>query len=182
MVGKKVTNKLENIIRNYLSFSGRINRKSFWIRHLKILITGCIFYVVFYIIAFLLGETFGKFAFVFLERFGFLGTLFASMICSVSLFTRRLHDRGIPAWWYVIYSVMLPIATWILYYFSMHKNLMDDYSYIFIFLLFFNFISFGINFGVFVICGFIKGTKGKNRFGPDPLEEKQVSLRDFGGD
>ena len=112
------------------SFSGRINRKAYWLLYfLPILGVN--------IVASILDGVFGTLT---VTEYGAYG-LISLPVSLISIWpmlaagTKRLHDRDKSGWWQLLY--FLPFA--------------------------------GALF-LFIYLGFLKGTDGANRFGPDPLE------------
>jgi len=68
---------------------------------------------------------------------------------------KRLHDRNISGWWQ-----LAPTGISIL---SLIGGFIGSIL---------GFVSVICGLILFIICGFLKGTPGPNRFGPDPLDKK----------
>lgn len=79
-------------------------------------------------------------------------------------FVKRLHDRGKSAWWLLAYFVMPGLFK------QFEGRLPDSYWIAPIALACFVLLLAG-----FVETGFLRGTRGPNRFGPDPLAENDSS-------
>ena len=140
--------------RNYFSFQGRLNRKPYWLMSLALLGVAIAAFVVIALLAALL------------NLFWVLAApvVIALIWGSMSIATRRLHDRNKSAWWLLLYQG-LPTVLGILRAVMMAQggaasagpaNMLG-------------FISFCISMWVLVDLGFLKGPSGANRFGDDPL-------------
>lgn len=83
--------------KNYFNFSGRAHRKAYWM------------FVLFYIIfAFVAGVLDGILGTVNQETgLGVIGGVyaFATLIPSIALTTRRLHDTNRSGWWQLLYII-----------------------------------------------------------------------------
>jgi uncharacterized membrane protein YhaH (DUF805 family) len=115
------TDAIKTCFRNYLGFSGRAARSEYWYWML--------FVILLWIVALLLDLTV-------LAVFNTTGVpimillaILATLLPSVAVSARRLHDLDRSGWWA---PLILPAFVW----------------------------------------GFMRGTVGANRFGPDPLEGK----------
>lgn len=148
---------MKQFIRYWTSFSGRIGRLQYLLRGLLLI---ALFSLITALSAlgwgFVGAHTASKevmlaiscvFAFIVLSLFIFL------IISSFSLAARRLHDINYSAWWVVA------ISAWQL---LMH---IASNSAPFVALL-------GL-IPAFILL-FAPGTKGKNRFGPEPISKKQL--------
>jgi len=98
-----------------------------------------------------------------------IGLLYLAVIyASLAVYAKRLHDRGKSAWWLLVY-VLLPMVLQG-YMFasapSFSAALMGIRSPL-------GHAAYGvaslISLWVFVELYFFRGTRGENRFGPDPL-------------
>jgi uncharacterized membrane protein YhaH (DUF805 family) len=70
---------------------------------------------------------------------------------------KRLHDRDKSAWWLLVFYALPGIL-------STAGNEIGDLGFIIL-----HIISFGITVWAFVELGCLRGTRGPNRYGPDPL-------------
>jgi len=86
----------------------------------------------------------------------------------LAIFVKRLHDRNKSAWWLIPYW-LLPLALHAYVRVSEHSMFLRHYAAMGMPQK----IAFGvallIGLWVFVELYFFRGTKGENRFGPDPL-------------
>jgi len=90
-----------------------------------------------------------------------VGVLFAWMGWAVT--AKRLHDRNLSGWWQIV-----PMGINIVSSVSAHASPIIGGLFA---------VIAGIgSLAIFIICGFLKGTTGDNRFGPDPLNER-VTLK-----
>jgi uncharacterized membrane protein YhaH (DUF805 family) len=134
------------------SFSGRVNRKPYWLTSIAILLL--IFILV--VILFSLMD-------VGVSMFVVLGLLYIPLLwIAFALGAKRLHDRNKSAWWLLLFYVLPSILS----------NLADQSSGLGLLLLL---ISTAISIWAFVELGCLRGTIGANRFGPDPLQAPGVA-------
>lgn len=136
----------------YFSFDGRVNRKRYWLNFIVPLFSAGI---VLAVIEGALGLTYGQYG-----EYGMLSTPFSliSIWPSLALGAKRLHDREKSGWWQIA-----PIAT---------IGLAGVMAGIFIPLaILIAIIGAGLGIWISTLIGFLKGTDGANRFGPDPLQD-----------
>ncbi len=142
------------------SFSGRINRKPWWLTSLAV---GAIALVIMIVV---LGMAGG--AFLSEDPAAMLGALggvaivllivFIPMIwIGLALGAKRLHDRNKSAWWLLIFWVLPMVLQYI-------GGMIDSVGFIF------GLAGFAISIWAIVELGFLRGTVGPNQYGPDPLE------------
>ena len=81
---------------------------------------------------------------------------------------KRLHDRGKSAWWLFVF-VFLPNA---IYAFG-EIAVQTGFNSSAIFLI--RFVAAGMFVWAFIELGCLRGTRGNNRFGPDPLAGKAIA-------
>jgi len=82
--------------------------------------------------------------------------IFAFFVPAISVGARRLHDIGRSGWWRLLYLPTYPLNFWSNFEVE-HKSLY--------------WVSQGFDIAVailFLIWALTDGTKGDNRFGPDP--------------
>jgi uncharacterized membrane protein YhaH (DUF805 family) len=141
----------------FTSFEGRINRKPYWIGTLAIL---AVWLVVFFAGLSVLGEA----------MFGatILIMQLAILYPAAAILVKRLHDRDRPTYFvyfYVVPAVLSALLGLLGISDPMAPSGLD--------------ILLGLIMGIvglwFLIdLGFLKGTTGPNRHGPDPLGDRQV--------
>lgn len=133
------------------SFRGRIGRKTFWIWNV-------IYYVS--ILGFGVGisKLIPAFSHVLLPVF-----LLVILIPDLAITTKRWHDRDKSIYWLAlnIPLVLGRIATPITSPVSQEPSAVQ---------LFIASISLICGVWILVECGFLKGTTGSNKYGPDPVE------------
>jgi uncharacterized membrane protein YhaH (DUF805 family) len=82
----------------------------------------------------------------------------------LAILVKRLHDRDKSAWWLLAYFVLPGLFK------QFAERLPDTYWMIPVALA-----SIVLTLACFLETGFLRGTKGPNRFGPDP--EAEVDLQ-----
>lgn len=86
------------------------------------------------------------------------GITFAILVTGIlSLTVRRLHDLGLSGWWIIMITIV---------YLGAHTLASEQYvqNYAGVAL-----IAMVANIIVYITLGFCRGTRGENKFGPDPL-------------
>ena len=142
------------------SFSGRINRKPWWLTNLAI---GVIVFVVMVAVMMMAGG-----ALLSQDPAAMVGALGGVAIVLViviipliwiwlALGAKRLHDRNKSAWWLLILWVLPLVLQYI-------GGMIDSVGFIF------GLAGFAISIWAIVELGFLRGTVGPNQYGPDPLE------------
>ncbi len=134
------------------SFRGRLNRKSYW---MTVIATMVIIVLLLLLVLVMIRE----------QRFEVAGlTVMILIILYIPLIwiglaigAKRLHDRDKSAWWLLVFYALPGIL-------STAGNEMADLGFIIL-----HIISFGITVWAFVELGCLRGTRGPNRYGPDPL-------------
>jgi uncharacterized membrane protein YhaH (DUF805 family) len=153
---------------SWLSFKGRIGRQTWWLHYVLLLIPIAI---VLNIIVAILGAILGTVLpfTLLLALMGILGLCvsLALMWPSLAGVIKRLHDHNLDDIWAFAYF-----------------GLLLGYQVLNLIFLLTGLIQFGIfslimsllgilvmvaAIGILVLCGFLKGKPGPNRFGPDPL-------------
>jgi len=158
-------------------FKGRINRANFWLAWPIMLCMMMLLALLTSTVGKLLGGL-GSFGFDIKDIFAVLdpesyrslstndlygvvgkaiGTpLFLWVYLAISI--KRLHDRNKSAWWMMLFFVFPGLFD------QFADRLGDSYPVIFVGYVSFAFCIWGV-----IELGFLKGTKGPNRFGADPL-------------
>jgi uncharacterized membrane protein YhaH (DUF805 family) len=134
------------------SFRGRLCRSDYWLKGwLPLLPVEIINHFLFYSVDEPWGHQMGM----------VIGVL--SLWPSAAILTKRWHDLGWSAWWFMI--ILIPIAQPVICPHSYScSDVMKSVLAIEILLA-----SLLILVGC-ILVGFVKGTLGPNRFGPDPLQ------------
>ena len=147
----------------FANFDGRISRKTFWLASIAVL-------VIELLIAAAAAATAEEFAD---EATGDLAmdiVLFAFLYPQFAISVKRGHDRNISTWvigaWYVALALsdILRFFGWLRS--SPNQNVLSSAN-----LISFAFIMIAgiISLALLIELGFRRGTRGPNRYGPDPL-------------
>lgn len=152
-------------IRFFGNFEGRIPRKTFWLANIVVFV----FEVIVAAIAAasvegFAGETAGDMT-MHIVTFAFLYPQFVIAL-------KRAHDlemssQVIYAWYIVlaVYSVLVRFAGWL--WINLTQNIYSLVVLAFVFV--FIFVVGIVSLALLIELGFRRGTRGSNRFGPDPL-------------
>lgn len=154
------------MFKNIPTVNGRINRKSYWIFLLQIIILQFFITAIKDFIFYAGGYSVSK---KIILTIGIIQVTIAIIIIAlmVIITVRRLHDQNKSAWWLVPYFLVPSILDGI----ADHVSSLEKGS-----------INLGTTFAVMgaaislwaiVELGFLKGTNGPNRYGPDPLTANQ---------
>ena len=132
-------------------FSGRINRAKYWLS-----------FLIYFIALFALYVLFSLF---FSFPTDLLGLLLISaiplvpiVISSIAIGIKRLHDRNKSGWWLLVFYVLPGVLGNIGSYSGM------DFV--------FNLANLALSIWALVELGCLRGTSGRNQYGPDPLAPK----------
>ncbi|HEX3858398.1 MAG TPA: DUF805 domain-containing protein [Pseudolabrys sp.] len=137
-----------NLVSLLCSFSGRINRAKYWL--------AAILYIAAFVILGALAYAAGAATLLIVV----LVILYIPMIISgIAVGIKRLHDRDKSGWWLLVFYAAPLLLDWIGAWIGMH--------------LLFSLASFAISIWMIVELGFLRGTAGPNRYGPDPLAGSQ---------
>lgn len=143
----------------YTSFDGRINRKPYW---LAAILLAVILTIIFLIIGFAGGISFGAAGFGFLLLVTIIQLV--SLYPSAALMVKRLHDRNRPGYFaaFLLVPIILLDLTNLVGITGnpLHMNVLD-------YLL--NAVIVIIAIWFLIELGFLRGTSGPNQYGPDPL-------------
>ena len=90
----------------------------------------------------------------------FIVLAIAVLASCLAIGVTRLHDRDKSAWWVLLFYLCPPIVETL-------ASLNDLDSA----MVFLNILSLAITLWAFVELGFLRGTFGPNRYGPDPLDD-----------
>ena len=150
-------------IRFFANFDGRISRKTFWLASIAVL-------VIELLIAAAAAATAEEFAD---EATGDLAmdiVLFAFLYPQFAISVKRGHDRNISTWvigaWYVALAMSDILRCFGRLRSSPNQNVLSSAN-----LISFAFIMIAgiISLALLIELGFRRGTRGPNRYGPDPL-------------
>lgn len=131
------------------SFEGRIGRSKYWLGYGIIFLWAILSTLFTYVVMSPFGEGLASIV------DSVAGVL--SMIASVALASKRLHDRDRSGWWQLILLVPLPLL--FIAAFVQSDAFLVAVS-----------VVFGVTMLLFFIeTGCLRGTRGPNRFGADPL-------------
>lgn len=157
------------LTKGYAKFEGRATRSEFW---------------WFYLFSFLVNIAFSLldrvFSFVIIELIDILVAL-AILLPYIAVSARRLHDLNLSGWWQCFIYIPLSFLVIIVSYFAINAQYIDARSL--------SSLSIGlvicgglcvlicvISSLVFLILFILRGTRGVNRFGEDPLEKEIFSI------
>ncbi|QYX55714.1 DUF805 domain-containing protein [Roseovarius sp. SCSIO 43702] len=131
--------------RKYATFQGRAARSEYWVFYLfqvaGIALFGSLAYYTFYANPSTLVLDFGNWpVLTWLTLAPLVLFILATLLPAISVTVRRLHDRNLSGWWYLVYIITGAIP----------------------------FIE-RIAVLVFFFVTVMKGTEGENKYGPDPL-------------
>jgi uncharacterized membrane protein YhaH (DUF805 family) len=127
------------------SFRGRLNRGPYWLAWIAGGLVSLILSVVLFVII-------GKSAIVVFLVLAFVPGTWISL----ALMIKRLHDRDKSAWWLSLFY-LVPLVLQAIGQFLGSAGLILDL------------IATGIGIWAIIELGFLRGTDGPNKFGPDPL-------------
>ena len=158
-----------NFLQVLFSFHGRINRAKYW---LAVLFWTVVDIVVFGFLAVSLAkdilalgsEPSGADIVRVILNFGMgiglvcLLVLVPGIVSWFAIGIKRLHDRDQSGWWMLLFFFGPAVAT------ALGHN--SDSGALALVL---SLVSLGISIWAFVVLGCLRGTRGPNRYGPDPL-------------
>jgi uncharacterized membrane protein YhaH (DUF805 family) len=162
------------VFHQYFGFSGRINRVRFWLLSIMLIVFSIIAWVVAFVVAlFILGlnvsdgwsgidqpDKFFRLVLDYAVAFiVFLGVMIAIWVSYLAIGVKRLHDRNKSGLWIIVFY----IVPWILGGIANKQG--DDTPALIAALIALVCLIWGL-----VELGFLRGTRGPNRFGPDPLQ------------
>jgi uncharacterized membrane protein YhaH (DUF805 family) len=91
--------------------------------------------------------------------------LIISTGCFAALLIKRLHDRDKSGWWMVLFFIAPSLL-------GKLSDRLDDQTAVFVV----SAAGFGLSVWCFVEIFCLKGSKGPNRFGSDPLAKGNISI------
>lgn len=154
------------MLKNYFSFKGRLNRKPYWLRNLALYGIAIVIYLI-VILGFVgfssvqgaAGLPGGTFAVMGLFGLLILPLILAFYVATFSLAARRLHDRNKSGWWLLGYVAAFAGIGGVIENFG-EESTIGLVATLLGLLLFLWYL---------IELGFLKGTVGANKYGPDPL-------------
>jgi uncharacterized membrane protein YhaH (DUF805 family) len=127
------------------SFRGRLNRGPYWLAWIAVGLVSLVLAVVWFVII-------GKSANVVFFVLHFVTGIWISL----ALMIKRLHDRDKSAWWLLLFYLVPLVLQAIGQLLGLARLIFDP-------------IAGGIGIWAIIELGFLRGTDGPNKFGPDPL-------------
>jgi uncharacterized membrane protein YhaH (DUF805 family) len=138
------------------SFSGRLNRKPYWLTTLCLILIFLVLITVVFVVggaSILSGDLSGLGAMIIILVLLYIPLLWIGL----ALGAKRLHDRNKSGWWLVIFWLVPAVL----------QGIGEQIEGIGIVL---TLAGLGISIWGLVEIGFLRGTVGPNQYGPDPLE------------
>lgn len=126
-----------------LTYDGRINRAKYWITVVIYLVVMLIALALIFILPWPAGFVAAAILYI------------AMAISGIFVGIKRLHDRDKSGWWLVLFYVVPSVLG------GAGGTIGAE--------MILNLISLAISIWAIVELGFLRGTAGPNRFGPDPL-------------
>jgi uncharacterized membrane protein YhaH (DUF805 family) len=149
------------------SFRGRVNRGKYWLIGLLVIVAWLAFIIVG--VAMLGSRVDDLFSLagtaLFLWFVGFI-LLVLTMWCGFAVGAKRLHDRDKSGWWLLLFYFAPSVLN------GWQATTTDSGS-----AMIFGLIGTVISIWGLIELGFLRGTRGPNRFGPDPLGFSGEPLR-----
>jgi uncharacterized membrane protein YhaH (DUF805 family) len=155
---------LEDLFEFMFGASGRINRAKYWRSFLIYCVAGIF-------IAFILFTAADIAAPLFIVL---LVIIFIPwLLWGFSISTERLHDRDKSAWWLAVFYGLPAVLGQIAKAAWFPGATGNVLHYVL------SLVTFALTIWGFVEIGFLRGSAGSNRYGPDPLVEPNVRARGF---
>ncbi len=154
------------------SFKGRINRKPWWLATIAAGLAASVITAILDALAQASGETIINPVTHAFEPTGILGLAIsvvglANMWIAFALSAKRLHDRDRTGWWLIWQLLILILAVILVVVAVVVPQEQGAVWYALAGAA--GLAAFVISVWLFVQIGFLRGTDGPNRFGPDPL-------------
>jgi uncharacterized membrane protein YhaH (DUF805 family) len=165
-----------NFLQVLFGFHGRINRAKYWLAALfwivvDIVVFGVIAGMVAKDILALGPQVSAEDIVRVILSFGLGIILFITVVVvpmivsSFAVGIKRLHDRDQSGWWILLFYFGPAVAS------ALGQNSGSGASSLVLSL-----VSLGISIWAIVVLGFLRGTRGPNRYGPDPLGGNAVGV------
>jgi uncharacterized membrane protein YhaH (DUF805 family) len=133
----------------YANFDGRLNRKPYWLANIALILAGIALQTIV------------------IRTLGFAAALIFSLIWlypTFALNVKRAHDRNRPTWLMAIFFTLLVIMILMQVFGLDQAGDEPTTAFLIVGISWFALAAF-----FFVDLGFLRGTVGTNRYGPDPL-------------
>jgi uncharacterized membrane protein YhaH (DUF805 family) len=133
------------------SFQGRINRAKYWLAVLIFFVIGIVLGIVGLIIGH--GTIYQVLSFV---------VDIGLFVCGLAVAAKRLHDHDKSAWWLLLFNVAPVVLIAIGVGLSIGSSSWTPATIC-------GLAAAAVGIWAFVLLGCLRGTVGKNSYGPDPL-------------
>ena len=166
------------MLRTFFSFSGRIGRKTFWLSLLALVVIMTVIMVAGVSVLGMPAMAPGQPPDLSHPIFAFYGVMsLLSLWPSLAIYVKRLHDRNMSGWWLLLPYVLMFVPVGVMFAMmgpdamvQMQAGQMPAGSGIMMAVMAGAYIIALLLFlWLFIVTGFLRGTNGPNRFGPDPL-------------
>jgi uncharacterized membrane protein YhaH (DUF805 family) len=92
------------------------------------------------------------------------------------LIVHRLHDLGWSGWWFLLLGpILIPLPIWMMHEtHAVYHRIEQSYAAqqaIKPYVASMQYGAFLLFFGGFILMGCLRGTKGPNKYGPDPISQ-----------
>jgi uncharacterized membrane protein YhaH (DUF805 family) len=144
-------------IKLLFDFGGRINRAKYWQTVVIYLVGLLVFYILALVVAAVIGIPELATLFVLLA-------FIAVVISSTAVGIKRLHDRNKSGWWLLAFYLLPGLLGFIGPYTGFDPA--------------FQLAGAALSIWALIELGFLRGTSGRNPYGPDPLAVSTVRRRD----
>jgi uncharacterized membrane protein YhaH (DUF805 family) len=161
-----------NLTELLFSFKGRIRRLHWWIAALAVGVVSGVLTSILELAAKASGSAIVDPETYAIEPTGLFGIALlavglANTWITFALCVKRLHDRDRTGWWLVWQSLVLILAVIVTVVAIALPKEQAPAWYVIAGIA--GIVALGISIWLFVEIGFLRGTQGPNRFGPDPL-------------
>jgi uncharacterized membrane protein YhaH (DUF805 family) len=141
------------------SFTGRLNRARFWLATIVLCMVSLILAPIPILFSALIATSSLFLSALVLVSFANLSVLFAGLAIAI----KRLHDRDKSAWWLLLFYLVPAILQTVAYYTTPGTGAVEVRVILGLACIF-------VVVWYLVELGFLRGTAGPNRYGPDPLQ------------
>jgi uncharacterized membrane protein YhaH (DUF805 family) len=157
-------------LKRWLSFEGRISRQTWWLHYVLLLVLLNIgIAIAGVILGLILTPIFGVILATVIRALLTFAAGLVLMWPALAGNIKRLHDHNLSDW-FAIGFVAMVVGYQVLGVLTVILAVSGIFSFTLVQLLWLLGLVVGVAaLALLVFCGFIKGTAGPNRFGPDPL-------------